>query len=103
MPPIDSPGLQSERTTLAWSRTTLSALALAGLLLKAGLSRHDFADFLGCGLAFATALSLQVARLVRHAEPGRPPSAPASLMRAISACCVVAMVASTASVLTSLM
>lgn len=34
------PGLQPERTSLAWSRTALSMLAAAGISLKSGAELH---------------------------------------------------------------
>lgn len=103
MPPTEPPGLQSERTTLAWSRSGLAALVLAGVLLKAGISRHDLADLIGCTVALAAAVVLQLTGMVRQAQPGRHLIAPTSrLMRTLSACCVLAISAATAALFSNL-
>ncbi|MCW2522575.1 MAG: hypothetical protein JWO63_910 [Frankiales bacterium] len=60
------------RARLAWSRTILSALALAAVLVKLGLSRHRPAEVVVGGFALVIAGAL-VARL-----PGGGPTAGAA-------------------------
>ncbi len=47
-----------ERTRLAWWRTELSTLAVAALLLKLGISRHNWLEVTAAACAFATAVIL---------------------------------------------
>jgi uncharacterized membrane protein YidH (DUF202 family) len=49
------PGLPRERTSLAWTRTSISALATGILFGKLGISHHNVAELAGCGWALACA------------------------------------------------
>ena len=42
-PGPERPGLQAERTALAWTRTTLGILATAALIVRAGIHDHQVA------------------------------------------------------------
>ena len=53
------PGLQAERTALAWHRTALTLFVNAALTLRAGISDHEpLATALGAGLLLSTALAV---------------------------------------------
>ncbi len=52
MTPARDPGLQPERTALAWSRTMLLIAANAGLFVRSGLLAGD-RSILGFGIALA--------------------------------------------------
>ncbi|HSS26668.1 MAG TPA: DUF202 domain-containing protein [Usitatibacter sp.] len=73
-----SPGLQRERTAMAWTRTGLAVLANALIVLRAGLNgRQVFVLALGsmlmigAGAAFACA-AWRSRRLARGANPATP-------------------------------
>ncbi|NIH82126.1 DUF202 domain-containing protein [Amycolatopsis viridis] len=48
---MSDPGLQPERTELAWQRTALAAAVAAVLLLRSGLTRDAPLDFAAAGCA----------------------------------------------------
>lgn len=85
------PGLQPERTALAWQRTAASAAVAAILLLRSGLTRNAPLDIAASGCAAAVVVLWFVA--VR-----RPPAAGSS--RRVLGAATIAVVA--AGVLTSL-
>lgn len=58
------PGLQPERTTLAWRRTALSAVVVSALLVRTGLSR--FAPFALAAAACALAVAVLAWRYSRR-------------------------------------
>jgi uncharacterized membrane protein YidH (DUF202 family) len=66
------PGLAAERTTLAWQRTGLSALALAALAV------HSFQDRLHLAVPVATVLAVVGATAYRTGS-GAGPTTPARL------------------------
>jgi uncharacterized membrane protein YidH (DUF202 family) len=89
--PAQHHSLSPERTALAWSRTGLAALALAGVLLKAGVSRDDPLTMAASGVALATAAFLYVCARVRQANARATPTVPGpAWMLATSLCCVAA-------------
>lgn len=75
------PGLQPERTALAWSRTGLAVLANALLVLRAGSNSHSVAIMtLGAVLLVAClAAFLYGAARRRRLASGRAPLAPPAL------------------------
>jgi Domain of unknown function (DUF202) len=97
------PGLQPERTRLAWRRTTLSGTVAAVLAAKSAL-HSGTAPGLGvasvCCLLWLAFLALAHGRIraLAMAEPGRPPrltpryAAAAALCTIALAVCAVALV-----------
>lgn len=72
------PGLQAERTTLAWTRTTFAVLAVSGVTaLKDCQSHTGPLGFLAAGLAVTVALitwltSARRQRILSHGKHIRP-------------------------------
>lgn len=67
------PGLQPERTALAWQRTGLSAAVVAVLLLRAGILRGSPLDVVAAGCAIAVgALAWLVGGRSRERGTSRP-------------------------------
>ncbi|MBN9628233.1 DUF202 domain-containing protein [Acidovorax sp.] len=74
---IPDPGLQPERTALAWQRTFLALLVNAVLLLRAELINGDSMSWVVCAaLGGASVVLLAVARRraeqLRRERPGLP-------------------------------
>lgn len=99
--PLD-PGLQSERTSLAWVRTALALAANAALVMRAGLSdRLPALTLAGVGLALVSVVVGIVGwrrhdTIVARIVDGRPPVTPATLRLpavAVVAAAVVVLVA----------
>ncbi|MFE9021563.1 DUF202 domain-containing protein [Streptomyces sp. NPDC007808] len=95
--PVRDPGLQPERTRLAWRRTTLSGTVAAVLAMRTAL--HDgvsVAGTLGCALCFALWLGFlalahrRIRVLAASAEPAalspRHATASALLTVALAVC-----------------
>lgn len=64
------PGLQPERTALAWQRTALSAAATAVLLLRRGVTRHSALEIVA-GVCAAAAVILAATATVRVPSTAR--------------------------------
>ena len=84
-PPAERPGLQGERTELAWERSALGLLAAAGLLLFRHLGPAVVGRVVLAAADVALALLLvwlgrRRGRRIRavRAEPGRGPVVPAA-------------------------
>jgi uncharacterized membrane protein YidH (DUF202 family) len=78
------PGLQPERTVLAWQRTSLSAAVVGALLLRTGILRGSPLDLVGAGCA-AAVLVLTWVLGNRSRERGAAPG-----MLLVTAVCVCA-------------
>lgn len=86
LPPYD-PGLQAERTVLAWSRTAFAFLVNAMLWLRAGLADGDNALLLFGAVLLALAAGFHACgrRRGRALTAGaRPVAAHPALMRALA-------------------
>lgn len=94
------PGLQPERTRLAWRRTTLSGTVTAVLAVKTALHTGTDAGFAVCALCcvlWLAFLRLAQRRIHTLSAPGcRPPTALAPRHAAAAVLCTVAMVAGAA-------
>lgn len=55
---VEPPGVQAQRTSLAWSRTALSVVVVAVLLARAGLLEHRPEIVLGAALLLAGSFAM---------------------------------------------
>jgi uncharacterized membrane protein YidH (DUF202 family) len=62
-----------ERTRLAWRRTTLSATAVALLLVRLALQQRDLTVIALTGLSWVFLLAVIQQRIVGLKSPGQPP------------------------------
>lgn len=87
---IGDPGLQPQRTALAWTRTSLALFVNAALALRAGLKAHaPVLTALGVVLLVASAAGVACGawrreQLRRLEPPGAP--APSLLLAAVAVC-----------------
>lgn len=71
------PGLQPERTALAWTRTVLALIVNAALLLRTPLLKAGAVPWVGCAALCAVAIILlpvaqRRGRQLRRQRPGAP-------------------------------
>ena len=87
------PGLQPERTRLAWRRTTLSATVAAVLAVKTALHDGSATGFVMCAVCCGLWLGfLRVAHdRIRALSSGPPPPALTPRRAATAVLCAVAM------------
>lgn len=83
------PGLQRERTAIAWSRTCYAVVVDAVLIVRFGVDPWNGTLLaLGCLMLFAAGVFLNLS-LCRRAELlGPDPGAPHSSFMALSAACI---------------
>jgi uncharacterized membrane protein YidH (DUF202 family) len=96
------PGLQGERTALAWSRTALALAANAALTIRSGLTNQaPPVLFLGAVLLVAAAMLVPLSgwRRKQLLKAQKPISAQPRLLLAV---CLLAMLASAAAILATL-
>ncbi len=97
--PAPDPGLQAERTAMAWQRTALGVGAVGALLLHHTGGRTLAAIPGGLGLVVALILLLateqRYVRTLRHVESGRPATS-RLLVRLVSGVTVVMSVSALA-------
>lgn len=101
MPTPRDPGLQVERTALAWSRTGLAVLVNALLALRSGWVTGEVSiTFLGVALLLSAAVvALCGTRRGRHlASDGGAVSAPGSIVAGVAAVALLACAAALASI-----
>ncbi|WP_371530097.1 DUF202 domain-containing protein [Streptomyces sp. NBC_01283] len=93
---VRDPGLQPERTRLAWRRTTLSCTVAAVLAARAALQEGTTAlSVVACALCLLLWLGFLVVahrRMTELAASGRPPRLPARAA-ATAALCTMALAA----------
>ncbi|MEV0075401.1 DUF202 domain-containing protein [Nocardia neocaledoniensis] len=92
------PGLQPERTVLAWRRTGLAATVLTVLLVRAVVTSDSPAAPLALGCAAATLAAILAAARERHRRYRADPTAAAPLptASAVAICAGTAMTAGAA-------
>ncbi|WP_354641288.1 DUF202 domain-containing protein [Kitasatospora camelliae] len=81
--PVRDPGLQPERTLLAWSRTALLLVVDAVLLLRTGLVRRQAGLTVLGGLLAAAAAGFYGYGLRRRRRAGRSPGGAPEAVRAL--------------------
>lgn len=97
--PVVDPGLQAERTAMAWQRTALGVGAVGALLVHhaGGLSLETVPGLLALAAALALLLAAErrYVTAVRRVREGLPTTSPA-LVRSVTATVVLLAVASAA-------
>lgn len=87
------PGLQQERTALAWTRTALAMLAVGGFLVKVGASSPDGFTSAAGVLLLPAALLAWLSGRRRADEDDVSPAAAAWSIRAAAAITAITVVA----------
>ena len=62
----EDPGLQPERTTMAWTRTLVSFLIVAGLSMRVSASVHEMAFMTVAVISMVAALTITVRQASRY-------------------------------------
>ena len=86
-------GLQPERTSMAWTRTALSAGALAGTLVKVAADERSTIDYVCAAVAAAAGLMIYACGRSRALHAGLAPSVPRRLVVLAMAAALVANLA----------
>jgi len=81
-------GRAPERSWLSWRRTELSALALAALLFKLGLSRSNALELTAAAIQTGNGVVLYLGRGARRRTPRTVMRV--GVIRAVSGCCCLA-------------
>ena len=81
----EEPGLQAERTALAWARTAAVAFVTSILLVRHGLDGHRPLLLLGAASTAALAVAARWARRRRVRDDSSPTSLPARSALALAA------------------
>lgn len=76
--PLRDPGLQPERTALAWNRTALAGLTNAGLALRAGIVSDQWLVMMLGGILLVAAVAMMTFGALRRKRLaiGEPAMAP---------------------------
>jgi membrane carboxypeptidase/penicillin-binding protein len=93
----DRNGLSVERTSLAWSRSALSAATLAAVTVRAGISRADPWSIVPIIMGTGAAVVLYLCGRLRRLSDQKPH--PASMALGAASVAVVAVVATAASLM----
>ncbi len=95
--PSHDPGLQAERTAMAWERTALGVAAVSALLLHdtgaSLLAKLPGTLGLGVALLLLVATELRYAHTVRQVGVGRSPASPTLVLAMASSVTVLAVLA----------
>jgi uncharacterized membrane protein YidH (DUF202 family) len=91
---LRDPGLQSERTALAWNRTALAGLTNGGLALRAGIVSDQWPIMMLGGILLVTAVAIITFGVLRksclangeHVLAPRPTTMAATTAFALFAC-----------------
>jgi uncharacterized membrane protein YidH (DUF202 family) len=89
--------LQAERTALAWTRTALTAAALAGVTLKDAIHLHAPAEIVSAACAVGGTLALYICGRVRTSVP--VPTGSRSVVRTLQMAVAACLIANAAAAL----
>lgn len=92
--PAGQPGLQLERTSLAWNRTALTAAALGATTARTGITDRSVLDLIATAVSLVAALTMYACSRRRHPAHSSTGDIPAGrtaiLIAAVSAAAATA-------------